>query len=149
MSQQQLCGGDIMRNRCRAFICRLQDSRFCCALGAIAAGLLVIILCLSGFSVLVANLDASEALVSCMAAIALCAGSFTAGFKAAKSRRKHGILIGLVCGIVIYFVVFFFGLILLRSFSGAGTFMKLILILLCSCMGGVCGVNTKNHRPHK
>lgn len=138
-----------MRNRCRAFCCRLQDSRFCCAVGAIAAGLLTIILFLSGFSVLVANLDATEEMISCMAAIALCAGSFTAGFKAARSRRRHGILTGLVCGIVIYFVVFFFGLVLMRSFSGAGTFLKLILVLLCSCIGGVCGVNTKVHKPYK
>jgi putative membrane protein (TIGR04086 family) len=74
-------------------------------------------------------------------------GSFTAGYTAAKHRRQHGILVGLGCGIVMYFVVFFFGLLLMRSFSGAGTLMKLILILLCSCIGGVCGVNRRIEKP--
>ncbi len=138
-----------MRNRCKTFCCRLQDSRFCCIAGAIAAGLVIIILFISGFSLLMTSLDASDELVSCMAAVSLCAGSFIAGFIAAKKRRKHGLLTGLLCGAVIYFAVFFFGLILLRSFAGAGTFMKLILIILCSCIGGVCGVNTRCRRPHK
>ena len=136
-----------MKIKCRKLRGKFWESRWCCTLAAVVAGLLVTILCLSGFSVLMTNLDAPDALISCMASIALCAGSFTAGFTAAKHRRRHGILVGLGCGIIIYFIVFFFGLLLLRSFCGAGTWMKLILILLCSCIGGVCGVNTRVHKP--
>ncbi len=147
MSQDVLCGGEFMNRRYKRFRSCFWDSRFCCAVGAVAAGLLAMVLCLTGFSFLIANLDASDDLISCMAAIALCAGSFVAGFVAAKHRRRHGLLVGLLCGVIMYFCVFFFGLIILRSFSGAGTFMKLVLVLLCSCIGGVCGVNTKIDKP--
>ena len=136
-----------MKRKCRRLWCSFGESGLCCTLGAVAAGLLATILCLSGFSALMTSLDAPDSLVSCMAGIALCLGSFTAGFMAARHRRKHGILVGLGCGIIIYFVVFFFGLVLLRSLAGAGTLMKLILILLCSCIGGVCGVNKRIHKP--
>lgn len=136
-----------MKRKCKRLLCSFRESGFCCTLAAAAAGLLVAILCLSGFSALMTGLDAPDMLVSCMAGISLCAGSFTAGFMAAKRRRRHGILVGLGCGIIIYFAVFFFGLVVLRSLAGAGTFMKLILILLCSCIGGVCGVNTRLNKP--
>ncbi|MBO5227054.1 MAG: TIGR04086 family membrane protein [Ruminococcus sp.] len=136
-----------MKHRYKRFKSCFWDSRFCCTVGAVAAGLFVMLLFLTGFSILIANLDASDDMVSCMAAIALCAGSFIAGYIAAKHRRRHGLLIGLLCGVIMYFCVFFFGLIVLRSFSGAGTLMKLVLVLLCSCIGGVCGVNTNIKKP--
>lgn len=138
-----------MRMKCRRFKEKFRNSKCCCTICAAAAGLLVIIILISGFSLLISCFDASDDLVSCMAAIALCAGSFAAGFIIAKRRRRRGLLVGLCAGVFIYLTVFLFGIILLKSFSGAGTFMKLILILLCSCIGGVCGVNTRTCKPPK
>ncbi len=146
-SKSGVCGGDNMKFKCRRVCSRFRESACWCTLIAAACGVLVIILFLSGFSLLMTQVDAPDGLVSCMASIALCAGSFTAGFVGARRRRKRGIWTGICCGFLIYLVVFFFGLLLLRSFSGAGTFMKLILILLCSAIGGVCGVNTRICRP--
>ena len=99
------------------------------------------------FSLLISNVDASEELVAAMGCISLCAGSFTAGFVAAKRRRCKGLLIGLACGIAMYLVTFLIGLLLLQSFAAAGTFSKLIFMVLCSCIGGVVGVNTKCRVP--
>ncbi|MGN0630291.1 MAG: TIGR04086 family membrane protein [Ruminococcus sp.] len=138
-----------MKKRCRRIKFSWKGSKCCCFLGAAAAGILVLLIFLSAFSLLISSFDASDDLISCMAAIALCAGSFTAGFIFARRRRRKGILCGLASGIFIYIIVFLFGIVLLKSFSGAGTFMKLILILLCSCIGGVCGVNTRICRPPK
>ena len=84
---------------------------------------------------------------ACTAYVSLCAGSFTAGFVAAKRRRCKGLLIGLACGIAMYLVTFLIGLLLLQSFAAAGTFSKLIFMVLCSCIGGVVGVNTKCRVP--
>ena len=125
-----------MRIKCRRFKEKFRNSKCCCTICAAAAGLLVIIILISGFSLLISCFDASDDLVSCMAAIALCAGSFAAGFIIAKRRRRHGLLTGLCAGVFIYRPV-------------SGTFMKLILILLCSCIGGVCGVNTRICKPPK
>lgn len=138
-----------MKKRCRRIKFSWKGSKCCCFLGAAAAGILVLLILLSAFSLLITSFDASDDLISCMAAISLCAGSFAAGFVFARRRRRKGILCGLAAGIFIYGIVFLFGIVLLKSFSGAGTFMKLILILLCSCIGGVCGVNTRICRPPK
>ena len=66
---------------------------------AVLAGLAVVLLLLLLFSLLISNIDASEELVAAMGCVSLCAGSFTAGFVAAKRRRCKGLLIGLACGI--------------------------------------------------
>ena len=80
---------------------------------AVLAGLAVVLLLLLLFSLLISNVDASEELVAAMGCISLCAGSFTAGFVAAKRRRCKGLLIGLACGIAMYLVTFLIGLLLL------------------------------------
>ena len=108
---------------------------------------LLLLLLLLLFSLLISNVDASEELVAAMGCVSLCAGSFTAGFVAAKRRRCKGLLIGLACGIAMYLVTFLIGLLLLQSFAAAGTFSKLIFMVLCSCIGGVVGVNTKCRVP--
>ena len=89
---------------------------------AVLAGLAVVLLLLLLFSLLISNIDASEELVAAMGCVSLCAGSFTAGFVAAKRRRCKGLLIGLACGIAMYLVTFLIGLLLLQSFAAAGTF---------------------------
>ena len=114
---------------------------------AVLAGLAVVLLLLLLFSLLISNIDASEELVAAMGCVSLCAGSFTAGFVAAKRRRCKGLLIGLACGIAMYLVTFLIGLLLLQSFAAAGTFSKLMFMVLCSCIGGVVGVNTKCRVP--
>lgn len=138
-----------MKIKCRKVRHLYGNSKCCCFIGAAAVGILVILIFISGFSLLISCFDASDDLVSCMAVVALCAGSFAAGFTAAKRRRRHGLCAGLGIGILIYIVIFLFGIVLMKSFSGAGTFMKLILIILCSCIGGVCGVNTRMCKPPK
>lgn len=127
--------------------CSIWESPCRCTILAVIAGLVATFICISVFSLLISNMDAPEILVNCMACIALCAGSFTAGCTAAKHRRKHGFFVGLGCGIVMYCAVFLIGLILLRSFSCTGTFMKFILIIICSCIGGIVGVNVKRKNP--
>lgn len=141
-----------MKLKCRGIkhrFCHFRGSKCGCVIGAFLVGILVILIFISGFSLLISCFDASDDLVSCMAAIALCAGSFAAGFTFARRRRRHGLISGIGIGILIYLAVFLTGIVLLKSFSGAGTFMKFILILICSCIGGVCGVNTRICKPPK
>ena len=125
----------------------LWQSSVWCTILAVVAGLAVTLLFFLLFSLLISNIDAPDGLVQAMACLALCAGSFTAGFVAARRRRRKGLLVGLCCGIAMHFVVFLIGLLLLQSFAAAGTFAKLIFMILCSCIGGVVGVNCRCRKP--
>lgn len=125
----------------------LWQSSIWCTILAVVAGLAVTLLFLLLFSLLMSNINAPDSLVQAMACLALCAGSFTAGFVAARRRRRKGLLVGLCCGVAMYFAVFLIGLLLLQSFAAAGTFAKLVFMILCSCIGGVVGVNCKCRKP--
>lgn len=94
------------------------------------------------FSAAASVIDFSDGTFTLASSLALCAGCFAAGFTAAKRRKKHGLATGLACGAVIFAVVFIGGLICVRSFSVGGFFTKLLIIFICSAIGGIIGVNS-------
>ncbi len=94
------------------------------------------------FSAVASVIDLNDGIFSVMSSFALCAGCFAGGFTAAKRRGKFGIRSGLVCGTVIFAAALIFGLIFVRSFSIGGIFTKLLIILACSAIGGIFGVNS-------
>ncbi len=94
------------------------------------------------FSGIASVIDLSDGAFTVMSSIALCAGCFGASYIAAKKRRKNGLKTGLLCGAIIFAVTFLGGIIFVRSFSVGGFFTKLLIILVCSSLGGIIGVNS-------
>lgn len=94
------------------------------------------------FSAIATVIDLSEGAFTVMSSIALCAGCFGASFVAAKRRRRDGLKTGLLCGTIIFGVTLLGGIIFVRSFSVGGFFTKLLIILICSSLGGIIGVNS-------
>lgn len=94
------------------------------------------------FSAVAAAIDLSDGTFTVMSSFALCAGCFSAGAAAAKRRGRNGIRCGLICGGIIFAVTLLFGIIFVRSFSVGGFFTKMLIILICSALGGIFGVNS-------
>lgn len=131
--------GDSMRNRKTT------------ASGVFGAGLAA--LCGSGavFVLIVAvgfvmtRVDISEGTVSVLTSAALCVGAYFGGYVAARRRRQSGLMMGTLCGLMM------FGLIFAGSYFFAGTAggfsgsAKLVMTLVCGAVGGVVGVNSKNN----
>ena len=108
--------------------------------GAALGAVLLFILLFSGVQLV---LDVSDTAVKAMSGIALCAGCFAGAFAAANIRRKHGIAVGFLFGIVTLAAVFALGMIFVKSFSADGFFAKTVLIFCSAAAGGIIGVNTK------
>lgn len=94
------------------------------------------------FSAIATMIDLSDGTFRLMSGAALCAGCFAAGYTAAKRRRKQGLRVGLACGCAIFTVTLLLGMIFVRGFSAGGFFTKLLIILVCSAIGGIIGVNS-------
>ncbi|MBQ5318010.1 MAG: TIGR04086 family membrane protein [Oscillospiraceae bacterium] len=94
------------------------------------------------FSAIATVIDLSDGTFTVMSSVALCAGCFGASFTAAKKRQKDGLKTGLMCGAIIFAVTFLGGIIFVRSFSVGGFFTKILIILICSSLGGIIGVNS-------
>lgn len=97
---------------------------------------------LFAFSAIGTVIDLSDGAFTIMSSIALCAGCFGASFVAAKRKKKDGMKTGLLCGAIIFGVTFLGGIIFVRSFSVGGFFTKMLIILICSSLGGIIGVNS-------
>lgn len=111
---------------------------FCTALACVGAVFLAVTI----FSAIATIVDLSDGMFTLMSSIALCAGCFAAGYTAAKRRKKQGLRVGLACGGVIFAVTLLLGIIFVRGFSAGGFFTKLLIILVCSAVGGIIGVNS-------
>ena len=95
------------------------------------------------FSAIATVIDLENGAFRLMSSIALCTGCFGASFTAAKKRRKDGLKTGLKCGAIIFGVTLLGGIIFVRSFSFGGIFTKVLIIMVCSSLGGIIGVNSR------
>ena len=105
--------------------------------GAVFVGVLFL------FSLVLTKLDLSDGIVRAMSIVALCAGCYTVSFSAANRRRQRGLVTGIVCGLLVFALVFFVSVIVLKTLSGAGFITKLVMIVACSAAGGIAGVNSE------
>ncbi|MCL2053419.1 MAG: TIGR04086 family membrane protein [Oscillospiraceae bacterium] len=94
------------------------------------------------FSLMITAADLPQGAVVLMSSVSLCAGCFSAAYSVSKRRRRKGMLTGVFCGIVIFFAAVFLGIIFVKAFTAAGVFTKLMMILVCSAIGGIVGVNS-------
>ncbi len=120
-------------------------SMYCMAFSSVI-GLVVIFACLLGFSAIITKIDAPELMVTVLSTAALCIGAYAGGYICARKRRQNGLLMGVICGTLIFFAILVLSLIFTKSalsFSAGG---KLLLSLVFAGIGGVVGVNAKGRR---
>ncbi len=80
-----------------------------------------------------------------MAVAAAAVGSFLAGLVAARLARQNGLLLGALCGSVLYLLVLAAGLL---HYAGVGigfAAVKAGMMLVAGALGGILGVN-RRHR---
>ncbi len=121
---------------------RLFRERITAVVHSIFACIGAVFVTLLAFSAIGTIIDLSSGAFTIMSSIALCAGCFGASFTAARKKKKNGLKTGLLCGAIIFAVTFLGGIIFVRSFSVGGFFTKMLIILICSSLGGIIGVNS-------
>ncbi|MGN0453081.1 MAG: TIGR04086 family membrane protein [Ruminococcus sp.] len=70
--------------------------------------------------------------------------AFTGGYVSARITKSNGLLVGAVCGAVIFLILFIAGLAGTEDNVSYITFVKLIAVTICSALGGIKGVNKKD-----
>ncbi|MCX7658447.1 MAG: TIGR04086 family membrane protein [Oscillospiraceae bacterium] len=104
------------------------------------------ILCLVIFSFVMTKADAPDGIISAMASISLCVGSYFASFLISKKRRKNGLLTGILFGMAVFGLLFLINLVFLGDFNAGFAVSKLAMLVTCSGIGGIVGVNSKIKR---
>lgn len=75
-------------------------------------------------------------------------GAFAAAFYLARNKKKRGMLIGFIVGILTFLAVTLISLLLDDGGVTVNTLFKFIILTLSSLIGGVIGVNKKENRNY-
>ena len=107
---------------------------------------------LTGFLFLAAFIclrtDASGALLQAAAYVCCAASAFPAGFAAAKSFGRSGLLCGLLCSLPLCILLLILCLALCGS-VGSGFLIGTSLILLSGALGGITALNLRHKRKYR
>lgn len=117
-----------------------------CLVASALLGIGVILICLMGFAMILSRLNASGIVLSVLATVSLCIGGYFGGYVCARKKRRNGLLQGVICGMIIFMIILFFGALFAKAALGISTGGKLLLTMLFSGIGGIVGVNTKKRR---
>lgn len=109
-------------------------------------GALVITVVLMVLSLLLSLKNIPQMLVMPMVLVALGAGAFVGGHLTARLTHEKGLVMGLCCGALLFFLLWLFGLRINENNIGVIALIKLTVALVFSALGGVMGVNVKKHR---
>ncbi len=101
----------------------------------------VVFVSLALFSFLITAVEFSEKSYSVLTGISLSAGGFFASFAVARRRKHEGLKSGIICGVIVFIAVFFLGRFFVNSFSVGKFISKLLIIISCTAIGGIIGVN--------
>lgn len=115
------------------------------ALVGVAVGIIGCIGLLMLMALIVQSVDVPRAAILPLAITAAAIGAFLAGLTAAAIAKQNGLLLGAVCGLVLFLLILLAGVARYAGVNGGNAVLKLAILLLCGSIGGVLGVNLRKH----
>ncbi len=109
----------------------------------VAVGLIGCIGLLMLMALIVQSVDVPRAAILPLAIAAAAIGAFLAGLTAAAVAGQKGLLLGAVCGLVLWLLILLAGVARYEGVSGGNALIKLAAFLLAGGIGGVLGVNMR------
>lgn len=113
--------------------------------GAIV-GLVVIILVLVLLALIMSFGILPISAAPALSSVSIAVGAFSAGFITAKKFGKNGLLIGALCGAVLFALFTIIGLAAFATSPSASTLIRLIVFITASAVGGIIGVGGSDKR---
>ena len=97
-------------------------------------------------SLIIKHAGVPQSVIPAIAIISVAAGSFFAGFCASKISHRQGLLTGIICGLLISFIILLAGIAVIGDSIGGLAVSKFAAAVSASAIGGVVGVNTTKRR---
>lgn len=111
----------------------------------VAVGLIGCIGLLMLMALVVQSVDVPRAVILPLALAAAAIGALLAGLTAAAIAKQKGLLLGAVCGLVLWLLILLAGVARYEGVSGGNALIKFAALLLSGGIGGVLGVNMRKH----
>ena len=111
-------------------------------------GVVVILLLLVLFSLILTISDFGSGVLMPMSTVCVGFGALAAGFAASKINGKNGFITGMMSGAVLYVLFLLISLIVSGGAISMVSFFRLIIMLVCSAIGGILGINLKRKKKY-
>lgn len=83
---------------------------------------------------------------SVVASLSIAVGTFFGGFFAAKKLKKNGLIIGALCGLLMFILFTLIGIAAFGSAPSASTLIRLLIFVTSGAIGGIIGVGNADKR---
>ena len=110
------------------------------------AGAIVTFLMLLLFALVLTLQDLPTVTMTIMSTLAVGFGALVAGICSARIYGKNGLITGAFSGLILFLLVLFISFFMSDSGFSVYSLIKLIIMLVCSSIGGVIGINFKHKR---
>lgn len=107
-------------------------------IGAIGGTLLLLLM-----AVLIQKVDVPQGALAPLAVSAAGIGAFAGGLTTALCARKRGLMMGAICGGLLYVVLLLTGLLCTGVIDPGYAIIKMAVLVLCGAIGGILGVNRR------
>ncbi len=81
-----------------------------------------------------------------VSSIAIAAGTFTGGFFAAKKLTKNGLIIGIICGFIMFLLFTLIGIAAFKTAPNTSALIRLLIFITSGAIGGIIGVGNADKR---
>lgn len=112
-------------------------------LKSVAKGIFTTSVLLFIFSAMLKFLSLPHSFIDSLATAALACGVAVISFSISKAIRKNGMLLGLLCSLAVYGVLFILSLIFKTLGDYPAHFIKFVILVLTSMIFGIIGVNRR------
>lgn len=110
---------------------------------AVFFGIIVTALIMMVIAIGLSVADIPQKVIAPAAIIASALGAFSSGYICSRINGERGFVLGLVCGLVIFALLFITGIAFVPSGGQSMAFIKLFAILVGAALGGIIGVNKR------
>lgn len=113
---------------------------------SVIVGIVLTTVCIFGASAFCLATDMSDSYSTLIAGICLGAGALVSGYLSGKKIKHSGLLNGMICGALIYLVVFIFSLFLSDNSFTVVSLSHFLVSVVSAGIGGILGVNATSKR---
>ena len=106
-------------------------------------GVLCTTLLLLLMALVIRSVDVPRGAVTPLAVVAAGVGAFAAGLTAALAARRNGLLLGAVCGLLLFLIILLAGSLRSGGVDGSFAAVKAAVLTVAGAIGGVLGVNRR------
>ncbi len=110
---------------------------------SVVTSLYIPVFCVIVMSFTMLYIDLPQIVIEAISYIIIALFCYESAYKSTQTLRNKGLVQGLICGVMVYIILFLCSILFLNFEITISAIAKLVVCILLGAIGGIRGVNTK------